>query len=124
MAGARTAGYGKLLLPPRQSRGVTHDDRFRTGGHLWASRFDRDLTDIFAVQDELTREIVAALKLKLTAGEQDRLAPRRSVNFEAYEFYLRGREQAWAANRAANVAARGLLDARPPLIRDMRPHIR
>ena len=82
----------------------------RTGGHLWASRFDRDLTDIFAVQDELTREIVTALKLKLTAGEQDRLAPRRGVNVEAYEFYLRGREQAWAANRAGNVAARGLLE--------------
>ncbi len=36
-----------------------------SGGHVWASRFDRDLTDIFAVQDELTQEIVAALKLKL-----------------------------------------------------------
>ncbi len=82
----------------------------RTGGHLWANRFDRDLTDIFAVQDELTREIVTALKLKLTAGEHDRLAPRRGVNVEAYEFYLRGREQAWAANRAGNVAARGLLE--------------
>ena len=44
------------------------------GGHVWANRFDRELTDIFAVQDELTREIVAALKLKLTVGEQDRLA--------------------------------------------------
>src|SRR5271157_71405 len=80
------------------------------GGHVWANRFDRDLTDIFAVQDELTREIVTALKLKLTAGEQDRLAPRRGINVEAYEFYLRGREQAWAANRASNVAARGLLE--------------
>src|SRR5208337_2076033 len=45
-----------------------------SGGHVWASRFDRELTDIFAVQDELTQEIVAALKLKLTVGEQDRLA--------------------------------------------------
>jgi adenylate cyclase len=41
----------------------------RTGGHVWASRFDRDLTDIFAVQDELTQEIVGALKLKLSAGD-------------------------------------------------------
>jgi len=81
-----------------------------SGGHVWAGRFDRELTDIFAVQDELTQEIVAALKLKLTAGEQDRLAPRRGINVEAYEFYLRGREQAWAANRASNVAARGLLE--------------
>jgi adenylate cyclase len=82
----------------------------RTGGHVWASRFDRDLTDIFAVQDELTREIVGALKLKLSAGEQDRLTLRRSVNVEAYELYLRGREQAWAATRTGNVAARGLLE--------------
>src|SRR5450432_1203308 len=62
------------------------------GGHVWANRFDRDLTDIFAVQDELTQEIVAALKLKLTAVEQDRLARGRTVNVEAYEFFLRGRE--------------------------------
>ena len=82
----------------------------RTGGHVWASRFDRDLTDIFAVQDELTQEIVGALKLKLSAGEQDRLTLRRSVNVEAYELYLRGREQAWAATRTGNVAARGLLE--------------
>ena len=67
-----------------------------TGGHVWASRFDRDLTDIFAVQDELTQEIVAALKLKLTVGEQVRLGRGRGVNVEAYEFFLRGREQASA----------------------------
>ena len=82
----------------------------RTGGHVWASRFDRDLTDIFAVQDELTQEIVGALKLKLSAGDQDRLTLRRGANVEAYELYLRGREQAWAATRTGNVAARGLLD--------------
>jgi adenylate cyclase len=79
------------------------------GGHVWASRFDRDLTDIFAVQDELTQEIVAALKLKLTAGEQDRLAKPRTVSVEAYEFFLRGRELAWAATRTGNIAARNLL---------------
>jgi TolB-like protein/class 3 adenylate cyclase len=69
-----------------------------TGGHVWANRFDRDLTDIFAVQDELTQEIVAALKLKLTAGEQDRLAHRRAVGVEAYELFLRGREQSWGVD--------------------------
>jgi adenylate cyclase len=81
-----------------------------SGGHVWASRFDRDLTDIFAIQDELTKEIVSALKCKLTIGEQDRMAPRRSVNVEAFEFFLRGREHAWAATRAGNIAARGLLE--------------
>jgi hypothetical protein len=37
-----------------------------SGAHIWADRFDRDLTDIFAIQDELTQEIIAALKVKLT----------------------------------------------------------
>jgi adenylate cyclase len=80
------------------------------GGHVWASRFDRDLTDIFAVQDELTQEIVAALKLKLTVGEQDRLTQRRAVDVEAYELFLRGREQSWASTRTGNIAAHGLLE--------------
>jgi TolB-like protein/Tfp pilus assembly protein PilF len=82
-----------------------------TGGHVWANRFDRDLTDIFAVQDELTREIVAALKLKLATGAQDRLARGRAVNIEAYEFFLRGREQVWLHTRASNEAARSLAEA-------------
>src|SRR5262249_33801003 len=44
-----------------------------TGGHLWAERYDRDLADIFAVQDEVTREIVSALAVRLTQGEERRL---------------------------------------------------
>lgn len=39
-----------------------------TGGHLWTERYDRDLTDIFALQDEITQKIVAALAMKLTGG--------------------------------------------------------
>ncbi|ANM11976.1 MULTISPECIES: adenylate/guanylate cyclase domain-containing protein [unclassified Rhizobium] len=78
------------------------------GGHIWASRFDRDLTDIFAVQDELTQEIVAALKLNLTHGDHDRLAQGRAVDVSAYELLLRGREQASTHSRSGNRAARGL----------------
>ncbi|WP_208245451.1 tetratricopeptide repeat protein (plasmid) [Rhizobium sp. T1470] len=81
------------------------------GGHVWASRFDRDLVDIFAVQDEITQEIVAALKLKLTAGDKDRLSQGRAVNVEAYEFYLRARERASAHTRNGNIAARSLATA-------------
>jgi adenylate cyclase len=81
-----------------------------SGGHVWASRFDRELTDIFAIQDELTKEIVSALKCKLTIGEHDRLAKRREVNVEAFELFLRGREQAGTATRTGTVAARGLLE--------------
>ena len=48
-----------------------------TGGHQWAERFDRDLSDIFAVQDDVTQQIVGALELKLTAGDKQRLATSR-----------------------------------------------
>ncbi|ANY84003.1 guanylyl cyclase (plasmid) [Microvirga ossetica] len=82
-----------------------------TGGHVWANRFDRDLTDIFTVQDELTREIVAALRLTLVVGDRDRLAQGRAVNVDAYEFFLRGREQASAHTRTGNDAARSLAAA-------------
>ena len=43
-----------------------------TGGHLWAERFDRDLTDIFAVQDDVTTRIVRALSLNLSSGDLQR----------------------------------------------------
>ncbi|SCW46819.1 TolB amino-terminal domain-containing protein [Rhizobium mongolense subsp. loessense] len=79
-----------------------------SGGHVWASRYDRDLSDIFAVQDELTQEIVAALKLNLTRGDQDRLTRARAVDVQAYELFLRGREQASTHSRTGNVAARSL----------------
>ncbi len=62
-----------------------------TGYHLWAERYDRDLTDIFALQDEISEKIVAALEVKLTAGEQGQVAVRYTDNLEAYDYFLRGR---------------------------------
>ena len=62
-----------------------------TGGHLWAERFDRELTDIFAVQDEVAAKIVSALSLNLAPGDLKRIASARTDNLEAYDCYLRGR---------------------------------
>ncbi len=56
-----------------------------TGMHIWADRYDRDLEDIFAVQDEITREIVTALDVKLREGEQHRVWSRGTSNLEAWE---------------------------------------
>lgn len=81
-----------------------------TGGHLWAERYDRDLTDIFAVQDEVTREIVAALAIKLTADEKRRLNRRDTDNLEAYDYLVRGTEQTFRATRDSNSEARELLE--------------
>ena len=82
-----------------------------TGGHVWANRFDRELTDIFDIQDELTREIVSALKLNLTTGERDRLRRKRAASVEAYELLLRSREQMMLLSRSGNIAARSLAEA-------------
>ena len=62
------------------------------GGHLWAERYDRDLTDIFAVQDEVTQQIVGALKVTLTPAEKARLVEKEPQNVAAYDCVLRGRE--------------------------------
>ena len=61
------------------------------GSHIWADRYDRDLEDIFSVQDEVTREIVDALKIKLTASEEGRREHLNKVDPEAYDYYFRGR---------------------------------
>ena len=62
-----------------------------SGGHVWADRFDRDLDDIFALQDEISQEIVAALKLKLLPSEKKAIQERGTANAEAFDLYLRAR---------------------------------
>jgi adenylate cyclase len=62
-----------------------------TGSHLWAERFDRYFTDIFALQDEISKSVVAALRLKLLPEELKSIAGRATTNAEAYEGYLQGR---------------------------------
>jgi adenylate cyclase len=62
------------------------------GGHVWADRYDRDLTDIFAIQDEITHAIVEQLKVKLLPQEQRSIARAPTDNVEAYTYYLRGRQ--------------------------------
>jgi adenylate cyclase len=62
------------------------------GSHVWAERFDRDLTDIFAIQDEITHAIVEQLKVKLLPQEKKSIGQVPTDNVEAYTYYLRGRD--------------------------------
>src|SRR5690349_1021810 len=62
-----------------------------TGDHVWAERYDRDLTDIFAIQDELSKAIVDALKVKLLPEEKRAIEQRGTQNAEAYNLYLMAR---------------------------------
>ena len=80
----------------------------QTGHHLWAERYDRDLKDIFALQDEITLKVIRALQIKLTAGEQARLIGKGTQNLEAYLRTL----QAWTnfnrMNKQGSMEARRL----------------
>ncbi len=77
-------------------------------GHVWAERFDRELTDIFAVQDEVTQEIVSALALNIAEGDR-RLSVQPTLNPEAYDFFLRGRELWHHQNKEQNAKALEML---------------
>ena len=61
-----------------------------TGGHLWASRFDRMVDDIFAVQDEITLNVATELQVHLTEGEQSRLRYTTTSNVDAWEYWIQG----------------------------------
>jgi adenylate cyclase len=74
----------------------------RTGDHLWAERYDRDLTDIFAIQDEISKAIVAALKLKLLPEEKKAIEQRGTTSAEAYQLYLMARNY-WVTGNYGDV---------------------
>ena len=79
-----------------------------SGGHLWAERFDRDLTDIFSTQDEVVEKIVGVLAVTLTQGEEQRLRRRGTGNVEAYESWLRARELLTRGTRESVAQARAM----------------
>jgi adenylate cyclase len=77
-----------------------------TGGHIWAERYDRDLTDIFAIQDEITRAIVAQLKVKLLPEERKAIEQAPTDSIEAYTHFLKGREFRHRALKANLLSAK------------------
>lgn len=77
-----------------------------SGGHLWAERYDRELADIFAVQDDVTEKIVRALEVNLVKNVQDHRAQVETGNPEAYDYMLRGREQYRMFSEQGNLNAR------------------
>jgi adenylate cyclase len=79
-----------------------------TGKHLWAERYDRDLKDIFALQDEITGKVITALRVKLTEGEQARLTGKGTQNLEAYLKVLQARRQFFRMNKQGSMESRRL----------------
>jgi len=81
-----------------------------TAYHLWSERYDRDLQNIFALQDELAQKILLALRVKLTPAEQARFRRAPTANLEAYDYFLRGRESYWRFTKEANVQAQQMFE--------------
>ncbi|MDH3404399.1 MAG: tetratricopeptide repeat-containing serine/threonine-protein kinase [Acidobacteriota bacterium] len=75
------------------------------GYHLWSDRFDRELEDIFAIQDEIAVAVVNALQLTLSPREEESLKQRRAADLEAYELYLRGRRLVGQPSEKSMLAA-------------------
>jgi len=81
-----------------------------TGSHLWAEHFDRDLKDVFAVQDEITQAVVAAIEPQLYAAEHFRSARKTPDNMDAWDLVMRALQHYWRVTRQDNLVAQALLE--------------
>jgi TolB-like protein/class 3 adenylate cyclase/Tfp pilus assembly protein PilF len=81
-----------------------------TGHHLWSESYDGEAKDIFALQDEITMEVVTAMRVKLTEGDQARLSTKGTKNLKAYLKHLEGIEQFFLLNKEANFRAKQLFE--------------
>jgi serine/threonine protein kinase/tetratricopeptide (TPR) repeat protein len=80
------------------------------GFRLWSDRYDREIRDVFAVQDEIARRVVEALQLTLSAGERDALRKTSTRDINAYDYYLRGRKFFYMYNKRGIAFARELFE--------------
>lgn len=80
------------------------------GSHIWAERYDRDYADLFAVQDEITEAIVAAIEPQLYAAENFRARRKPPGNLDAWELVMRALSHYWRVTRQDHVAAQALLE--------------
>jgi TolB-like protein/DNA-binding winged helix-turn-helix (wHTH) protein/Flp pilus assembly protein TadD len=80
----------------------------KTGFNAWAQRYDRKVTEVFAVQDDVTRSIVEALAIKMTSQEKQRVTQKATGNLEAYDFFHEGQKLSHVSTRETNRQARVL----------------
>ncbi len=81
-----------------------------SGGHIWADRYDRNMDDIFALQDDVTQKIVSVLAVKVGEGEKQRIYDRDTDNVAAYDYFLRGLEYSNRFTPEGNIKARELFE--------------
>ena len=81
-----------------------------TGSHIWAERYDRNLADVFAVQDEITEQIVAAIEPQIYAAENFRSRRKPPDRLDAWELVMRALSHYWRVTREDNLIAQDLLE--------------
>src|SRR6186713_514706 len=81
-----------------------------TGSHIWAERYDRDLTDVFAVQDEITDAIVTAIEPQIYAAENFRSRRKPPSSVDAWDLVMRALSHHWRVTRTDSLAAQALLE--------------
>ena len=81
-----------------------------TGSHIWAERYDRDLADVFAVQDEITEAIIAAIEPQIYAAENFHAQRKPPGSLDAWDLVMRGLSHYWRVTRQDNVVAQALLE--------------
>ncbi|MEO7502312.1 MAG: protein kinase [Gemmatimonadaceae bacterium] len=89
--GVKTLLEGSVRKAGKRLRVTAQVIDVETGYHLWSERFDREMEDVFAIQDEIAENIVKALRVVLSKREESAIKAARTSNVRAYEYYLRGR---------------------------------
>jgi adenylate cyclase len=105
--GARYVLEGSVRKSGRRVRVTAQLIQADTGHHIMAEKYDRDLTDLFELQDEITHAIAGAIEPEILKFERDRIADRPQHSEDAYEFYQRGMWYHYRHNKQDNIEAQG-----------------
>lgn len=101
---------GSVRKSGERVRITTQLNDVATGTHIWAERYDRDIADVFAVQDEITEAIVAAVEPQLYAAENFRAQRKPPDSLDAWDLVMRGLSHYWRLTRQDNMAAQAMLE--------------
>jgi tetratricopeptide (TPR) repeat protein len=82
----------------------------KTGSHIWSEKYDREMDDIFALQDDMAMKVLKALQIRLTEGEQTQIYARGTDNLEAYLKLQKGREHIYLFNQKDNRIAKQMFE--------------
>jgi TolB-like protein/cytochrome c-type biogenesis protein CcmH/NrfG len=108
--GVRYVMEGSVRKSGNRLRVTAQLNDVASGGHIWAERYDRDLADVFAVQDEINEAIVAAIEPQLYAAENFRSRRKAPDSMDAWDLVMRALSHYWRVTRQDNVVAQALLE--------------